>query len=122
MYTTILDVRKSLKGIDSSVVPDQSETEFSVEHAITKADRIIDANLSETFIITEPVPDLINELSTELAVSLILEFLYSEENGGFFETANRKYKRCLETLKGIVGGTIESGLTKKETWGELWIC
>ena len=94
MYTTISDVRKSLKGIDSVVVPDNSEAEFSVTHAITKADRIIDANLTETFTITEPVPDLVAELSTELAVSLVRVLVYL--------TPGMIKKRRLETLYNYV--------------------
>ncbi len=122
MYTTIQEVRKSLKGIDSAIIPDTGEDEFSVEFSIEKADRIINAHLSETFTIPESPPDLITEISVELSASFCLEFLYSEENGGYFETAHRKYKRAMELLTGISKGTVESGLEKKSGWGELWVC
>ena len=121
MYTTIIEVRKSLKGVDSSIIPDTSDVAFSIEQAIKKGDRIVTAYLAETFVIPDSPPELIAEISTELAVSFCLEFLYSEENGGYYETARRKYERALKLLEGIVEGTVESGLERQVSWGELWV-
>ncbi|HOO96960.1 MAG TPA: DUF1320 family protein [Caldisericia bacterium] len=122
MYTDITQVRKTLKGIDSSIIPNSSETEFSIDYAITKAGRIIDAHLGDQFEMPQPAPEAIVEIATELSASFCLEYLYSEENGGFFETAHRKYRRAVELLTDIRNGKSSIGLEAKPDWEGLWVC
>lgn len=122
MHTTTENVRKALKGVDSSVIPDESSDGFSIELAINKASRLVDVVLSGFFAVPETIPPIIQEITTDLAVAFCLDWIYMEENSGYCQAAHNKYKRSLDLLKDIRDGKMDANLTKKETFNSgLWV-
>lgn len=122
MHTTAENVRKALKGVDSSVIPDSSEDGFSIDLAISKASRLADVVLSGYFTVPEATPPIIEEITTDLAVAFCLDWIYMEENSGYCQAAHNKYKRSLDLLKDIRDGKMDAGLMKKEAFNSgLWV-
>lgn len=122
MHTTAENVRKALKGVDSSVIPDASEDGFSIELAISKASRLVDVVLSGYFTVPEDTPPIIGEIATDLAVAFCLDWIYMEENSGYCQAAHNKYKRSLDLLKDIRDGKMDAGLVKKVAFNSgLWV-
>lgn len=122
MYTDVQKVRRELKGVDSSLVPDSSETEFSLGTAISKACAIIDAYLGANWIVPSPVPELVAQVATDLSVGLVLEWLYSEGVEASVGVWESKIKRAKDLLEKMADGRIEAGLlSKTEDAGGVWV-
>lgn len=122
MYTDVQKVRRELKGVDSDLVPDSSETAFSLGTAIAKACAIINAYLGANWTVPTPVPELITQVATDLSVGLVLEWLYSEgveASAGVWES---KIKRAKELLEKMADGRIEADLLPKtQDVGGVWV-
>ena len=122
MYTDVQKVRRELKGVDSSLVPDSSETEFSLGTAISKAWAIIDAYLGANWIVPSPVPELVAQVATDLSVGLVLEWLYSEGVEASVGVWESKIKQAKDLLEKMADGRIEAGLlSKTEDAGGVWV-
>jgi phage gp36-like protein len=122
MYTDVQKVRLELKGVDSSIVPDNSDDVFSLVTAITKACAIVDAYIGVNWSVPESVPDLVCQAATDLSVGFVLEWLYSEgveASVGVWESKIRNVKDMLEK---IANGRIEAGLLpKSDDVGGVWV-
>lgn len=122
MYTDVQKVRLELKGVDSALVPDSSETAFSLGTAISKACAIVDAYLGTNWTVPTPVPELVAQVATDLSVGLVLEWLYSEGVEASVGVWESKIKRAKELLEKIADGRIEAGLQPKtEDVGGVWV-
>ena len=122
MYTTVEKVRTELKGVDSVLVPDSSETGFSLEVAIAKASAIVDAYVGGNWTVPSPAPEIIVQTCTDLTCGLVLEWLYSEGCDTYPPVYEARIKRAKDMLERIADGRVEAGLEKRNGYsGGVWV-
>jgi phage gp36-like protein len=122
MYTTAEKVRRELKGVDSILVPDTSDTAFSLDTAITKACAIVDAYLGTNWTVPDPVPELVSQAATDLSTGFVLEWLYSEGIEASASVWETRIRRAKDLLEKMADGRIEAGLEPKtEDAGGVWV-
>lgn len=103
-YTSPSDIRYVMRKLPSSI------TDGDIEHFISKADALIDGKLGEVYKTPfSPVPKIIKDISTDLAIFFMAESLYSSNVPNLDEYQKTRYERAMELLNQILEGNISLG-------------
>lgn len=103
-YTSPSNIREIMRKLPSSIV------DKDLEYHIEKADALIDGKLGGVYNTPfVPVPRLIQDISTDLAIFFMTESLYSSNMPNLDEYQNTRYERAMELLNDILEGDITLG-------------
>jgi phage gp36-like protein len=107
-YTSPSNIREIMRKLPSSIIDDD------LNYHIEKADALIDGKLGGVYSTPfEPVPRLIQDISTDLAIFFMAESLYSSNMPNMDEYQQTRYDRAMELLNGILEGDISLGRDHK---------
>jgi phage gp36-like protein len=103
-YTSPSNVKEIMRKLPSSI------TDEDITYHIEKADALIDGKLGGVYQTPfSPVPRLIQDISTDLAIFFMAESLFSSNQPNLDEYQQTRYDRAMELLNSILDGDIGLG-------------
>lgn len=103
-YTSPSNVKEIMRKLPSSI------TDEDINYHIEKADALIDGKLGGVYQTPfNPVPILIQGISTDLAIFFLAESLFSSNMPNLDEYQQTRYDRAMELLNQILEGDITLG-------------
>lgn len=103
-YTSPSNIREIMRKLPSSV------TDQDLTYHIEKADALIDGKLGGVYSTPfNPVPRLIQDISTDLAIFFMAESLFSSNQPNLDEYQQTRYDRAMSLLNQIIEGDISLG-------------
>lgn len=103
-YTSPSNVKEIVRKLPSSI------TDEDINYHIEKADALIDGKLGGVYQTPfNPVPRLIQGISTDLAIFFLAESLFSSNMPNLDEYQQTRYDRAMELLNQILEGDITLG-------------
>lgn len=103
-YTSPSNIREIERKLPSSITDDD------LNYHIEKADALIDGKLGGVYQTPfSPVPRLIQDISTDLAIFFMAESLYSSNMPNMDEYQEKRYQRAMGLLNDILEGDITLG-------------
>ena len=107
-YTSPSEIKKIMRKLPTSV------TDEDLFYHIEKADALIDGKLGGVYVTPfNPVPKLIENISTDLAIFFMAESLFSSNQPNLDEYQKTRYDRAIELLNQILEGDISLGVGYK---------
>lgn len=104
-YTSPSEIKKIMRKLPTSV------TDEDLFYHIEKADALIDGKLGGVYVTPfNPVPKLIENISTDLAIFFMAESLFSSNQPNLDEYQKTRYDRAIELLNQILEGDISLGV------------
>lgn len=103
-YTSPSNIREIERKLPSSITDDD------LIYHIEKSDALIDGKLGGVYQTPfSPVPRLIQDISTDLAIFFMAESLYSSNMPNMDEYQEKRYQRAMGLLNDILEGDITLG-------------
>ena len=103
-YTSPSNIKEIMRKLPSSI------TDQDLTYHIEKADALIDGKLGGVYQTPfNPVPRLIQDISTDLAIFFMAESLFSSNQPNLDEYQKTRYDRAMELLNQILEGDISLG-------------
>ncbi|PEZ47028.1 hypothetical protein CN367_11715 [Priestia megaterium] len=101
MYTSPATIRIVMRKLPPSI------TDQEINYFILKADALINGMLGEMFEIPFLIiPQLIQDISTDLAIYFLAESVYSSQKPNLDEVYTKMYDRAMGYLQKIIDGDI----------------
>lgn len=112
-YTSPADVRQILRKLPTSI------TDEDIQYHVDRAEALIDGILGGVYVtpFQDPIPRLINVISTDLAVYSLAHSLYTSNMPNLDETYRDRYEQAMKLLDEIAKGAIDIGVEKKSESG-----
>lgn len=107
-YTDVAEVKRSLRKLPSSV------TDNEINVFIAKGDAIIDSVLGIVFMIPLAIPpQIVKNISTDLAVFYLAESFYTSQQPNLDEVYTKRYERAMKQLNDIATGDLFVEMPKR---------
>jgi phage gp36-like protein len=101
LYTSPEQVKKIMRKLPSSV------TDEDIQFHIDKAEAYVNGKLGGVFITPfNPIPRLIESITTDLAIFFLAESLYSSNQPNLDQYQEERYERAMRTLNEIATGEL----------------
>jgi phage gp36-like protein len=103
-YTSPEKIKGIMRKLPNSV------TDQDIQQHIDKADALIDSYLGEVYSTPfNPVPKLIENISTDLSIFFLAESLFSSNQPNLDEYQGKRYERSIKLLEMIIAGELSLG-------------